>query len=76
MEKKSEVSEPGLRKTRVLKKKPTHLLFFCFFLTTRVFFIFFKKKQDFVLIFKENRKTLFLIVFIASCNIIIFRITQ
>jgi len=37
---------------------------------------FFKKKQDFILFFKENGKTLFFIVFISSCNIIIFRITE
>jgi len=40
------------------------------------FFRFFEIKQDFVLFLKENGETLFLIVFIASCKISSFRITQ
>jgi len=37
---------------------------------------FFSEETRFCYFFKENGKTLFLIVFIVSCNIIIFRITQ
>jgi len=68
---KSFKKSAGLRKTCFLSKKTTHL--------------FFKKKQllwifqiytDFCSFFKRNTKTPFWIIFTASCNISIFRITQ
>jgi len=52
------------------KRKSTHLRF-CFFQSV---FLFFLKKQVFVL--KKNTKAQLCIVYIASCNITIFKITQ
>jgi len=47
-----------LRKTRFFRKKPNPPV--CFgFSKKLVFLVFYKKKLDFVIVFKENRKTPF-----------------
>ena len=63
-----------VEKKWVFSKKPNPPGFF--FFLNKQFFLFFLEETTFCSFFKENGKTLFLIVFIASCKIIIFRITQ
>jgi len=53
------------------KRKPTHLRFL---FVNPLFCLFFEKKKVFVI--KKNTKAPFCIVYIASCNITIFKITQ
>ena len=64
----------GWEKTVFFYKKTIHLFFFVF-LKKNVFGFFWKEKIFSSFLRKTEKKTLW-IVFIDSCNITIFRITQ